>query len=91
MTAELGVNKEGAGWVYVVEQRPEVAARQGNSVAALPTKWGKGEIFTYYTAGQDDSLVQIIPDKEGKGCWVNGDKLETGQSRVVGNLKITGK
>jgi len=33
MTAELGVNKEGAGWVYVVEQRPEVAARQGNSVA----------------------------------------------------------
>lgn len=90
MTAKLEVNEIGEGWVYVVEKNDKVRARQGDSVAALPTTWGKDEIYTYYTAGQDDSYVQVTPDEENKGCWVNAVKLEVGKFAIVGNVKITG-
>lgn len=90
MVAKLEANKIGKGWVYVVEEDPVLQKRQGNGVAALPTTLPDGEIHTYYTLGQDSSLVKVDPDDEGKGCWVNEDKLDAGESVVIGNLKITG-
>ena len=91
MTAKCEVNKNGAGWVYVVEQDPKKQKFEGNKVAALPTTLESGEVFTLYTDGEVDSIVQITPDAEGKGCLVNSVKLEVGESVVIGNLKITGE
>jgi hypothetical protein len=90
MVAKCEVNEIGKGWVMVVEQDHKKQQTEGDKVAAFPNKLGDGENIIYYTEDVPNSLAHVIGDGRGKGCVVNGKRLEVGESVVIGNLEITG-
>jgi len=90
MTAKVEVNEIGKGWVYVVEQDPRKQRTEGDKLAAFPNELRDGEIIIYYTEDVPHSRAHVIGDGRGKGCIVNGKRLEVGESLVIGNLEITG-
>ena len=90
MVAKVEVNEIGKGWVMVVKQDHKKQQTEGNKVAAFPNELGSGEDLIYYTEDVPNSMAHVIGDGRGKGCVVNGKRLEAGKSLVIGNLEITG-
>ena len=90
MTGKCEVNEIGHGWVMVVEKDRIKHQTEGNKLGVFPRELKEEEDIIYYTEDVPNSLTHVVGDGPGKGCVVDGKRVEAGKSVVIGNLEITG-